>query len=285
MSKRTRRKYGHLPPKKAETSPWDRVNVDLIGPYTVKTPSKKYELRAMTMIDPATGWFEMAPIVSPTSDEAQRIFDSYWLARYPRPRQCGFDNGSEFKWLFKELCENYGLEQKSTTSYNPQGNSIIERVHQVLGDSLRTFQLQEQELAVVNPWEPFMTSVAYAVRSTYHTTLEATPGQLVFGRDMILPIRFKADWARIASRKQTIIDQSNKRENARRLLHDYNVGDKVLLTKPGIIPKMELPRTGPHIIEKVSTNGTVVIRDGAVSQRVNIRRLTPYHERRTSGSA
>ena len=130
-----------------------------------------------------------------------------------------------------------------------------------------------------------MTSVAYAVRSTYHTTLKATPGQLVFGRDMILPIRFKADWARIASRKQTIIDQSNKRENARRLLHDYNVGDKVLLTKPGIIPKMELPRTGPHIIEKVSTNGTVVIRDGAVSQRVNIRRLTPYHERHTSGSA
>ena len=285
LFKKQRKKYGHLPAKTAEVKPWQRVNVDLIGPYTVKTPKKKHQLRAMTMIDPATGWFEIAPIIDPTSDECQRAFDSCWLARYPRPAECGFDNGKEFKWLFAELCDNMGLKKKPTTDYNPQGNAIIERVHQVLGNSLRTFELEERELDAHNPFEPFLTATAYAIRSTFHTTLKATPGQLVFGRDMLLPIQFKADWAQIALRKQSRINESNKRENSKRIDHQYKPGDKVLLEKPGITPKMVAPRTGPYEVTTVSTNGTVRIRKGAVTHRVNIRRLTPYHERQPSGSA
>ena len=53
---------------------------------------------------------------------------------------------SEFKALFKEMCDNYGLTSKPTTTYNPQANGVIERVHLVLGDSLRTFELEKQEL-------------------------------------------------------------------------------------------------------------------------------------------
>jgi hypothetical protein len=100
--KKQRKKYGHLPAKKAETEPWSRVNVDFIGPYPIRTPKCTHELRAMTMIDPATGWFEIARIINPNTDEAQRALDSCWLARYPRPAEIGFDNGSEFKWLFRD---------------------------------------------------------------------------------------------------------------------------------------------------------------------------------------
>ena len=126
ISKRQRKKYGHLPAKKAEDIPWNRVNVDLIGPYTVRTPTKTHELRAMTMIDPATSWFEIAPIVHPNSNSTQRALDSCWLARYPRPQYVGYDNGNEFKWLFKELCENFGLTSKNAMDCDPQGNSVLE---------------------------------------------------------------------------------------------------------------------------------------------------------------
>jgi hypothetical protein len=40
----------------------------------------------------------------------------------------------------------------------------------------------------------FLQSTTWAVRSTYHTTLQATPCQLVFGRDMIHNIAFKVTW-------------------------------------------------------------------------------------------
>ena len=279
LTKKQRKKYGHLPPKKAEVTPWKRVNVDLIGPYTIQSKKKTYTLRAMTMIDPATSWFEVARIKTKTSKEAQRIFDSYWLARYPRPQEVGFDNGSEFKHLFQELCDNMGIKTKPTTDYNPQANAILERVHQVLGNQLRTFELEEREFTEEEEtFEPFLTACAYAIRCTQHTTLQATPGQLVFGRDMILPIKFHADWALITQRKQNLIDESNIRENKKRIDHTYKKGDQVLLTKPGLLRKLSTPRTGPYLVQQVFPNGTVTITKGVVTQRVNIRRITPYNQ-------
>jgi hypothetical protein len=280
LNKKQRKKYGHLPPKEAEDCiPWKRVNVDMIGPYTVKTPTKTYELRAMTMIDPATSWFEVAPLTEPTSYETQKAFDSYWLARYPRPQEVGLDNGTEFKRYFRDLIENYGLKKKPSTEYNPQSNGIIERVHQVLGNVIRTFELENRELDDSNPWDEFLSAAAFAIRSTHHTTLEASPAQLVFGRDMLLPVKFVADWARIRTSKQKRIDESNKQENSRRIAHEYRVGDRVLLTTPGLQSKVKAPRTGPYNVVNVHNNGTVTLRKGHVQQRVNIRRISPYWTR------
>ena len=66
-------------------------------------------------------------------------------------------------------------QAKPSTAFNPQSNGIVERVHQVLNDCLRTFNLDETELDPVKPWTEHLSAVAFAIRSTYHTTLEATP--------------------------------------------------------------------------------------------------------------
>jgi hypothetical protein len=58
---------------------------------------------------------------------------------------------------------------------------------------------------------------------------------------------------------------NNKRENASRINHDYKVGDKVLLKKPGKhLRKLEAPRTGPHTVTAIYTNGNLRI------QKVNV---------------
>jgi hypothetical protein len=47
-----------LPPKDAEAIPWDKMCIDLIGPYKIKMKGRKMLIcRCVTMIDPATGWF------------------------------------------------------------------------------------------------------------------------------------------------------------------------------------------------------------------------------------
>ena len=140
---------------------------------------------------------------------------------------------------------------------------------------LRTFELSKQTLDEHDPWRSFLSQVAWAIRSTYHATLEATPGQLVYGRDMILPIPFYPDWEQIRKRKQNMISKNMRKENDKRHPHKYRVGDKILLEKPGITKKMSAPRTGPHKVIKVYTNGTICIRRGAVMERVNIRRIPP----------
>ena len=72
------------------------------------------------------------------------------------------------------------------------GRRVNKQTNQVLGNMLRTYELEEKELNLKDPFSSFLSAAAYAIRSTYHTTLEATPAELVFGRNMFLPEQFKA---------------------------------------------------------------------------------------------
>jgi hypothetical protein len=66
VNKRWSQRYGRLPPKTVITNPWECLCVDLIGPYTLKSKDNlQIDFMALTMIDPASSWFEIAefPIV------------------------------------------------------------------------------------------------------------------------------------------------------------------------------------------------------------------------------
>ncbi len=81
------------------------------------------------------------------------------------------------------------------------------------------------------------------------------------------------------------MEKNNERENKSGINHEYKKGDKVLLSTPGIVPKLSAPRTGPHEVLGAYPNGTVLLRRGVVRERVNIRRLTPFFEDTSSGEA
>ena len=63
----------------------------------------------------------------------------------------------------------------------------------------------------------------------YHNNLQVTPGQLMFGRDMILNTPYIADWGALRRLKQQLIDKNNKTKYKNRKLHSYKVPEKVLV--------------------------------------------------------
>ena len=79
LFKKQRKKYGHLPAKEAEELPWSCVNVDLIGSYVVCTPTAAHTLRALTMINHVTSWFEVTAILDKSADTVMEVFNSTWL--------------------------------------------------------------------------------------------------------------------------------------------------------------------------------------------------------------
>ena len=80
-------KYGNLPPKQDETNPWYTLFVDVIGPYTITQKEKNpLKLWCLTIINPATGWFEMAQIPNKTAVEIADITGKTWFTRYPLPQ-------------------------------------------------------------------------------------------------------------------------------------------------------------------------------------------------------
>jgi hypothetical protein len=144
---------------------------------------------------------------------------------------------------------------------------------------LRTDEIDGREMDEKDSWGTFLASAEYAILSTFHTTLKATPWQLVFGRDMVLSIKFMVDWGAIEQQRQKEMGHNNRREIASRISHDYQVGDKILLKKPGKhLRKLEAPRTGAHTVTAIYTNGTVCIKKGKVNEIVNIRRLFPFFQ-------
>ena len=125
------------------------------------------------------------------------------------------------------MTEDYGVK-KTITARNPQANSIIERVHQTIGQMIRTMEVQNME-NIDDPFKGILSAICFAIRATVHTTLQASPSQLVFGRDHILNIKYVADWKQIRENKQRIIDKNNKLENDKRKEYQYVVGQKVLI--------------------------------------------------------
>ena len=68
------------------------------------------------------------------------------------------------------LIENeYGIKTKSASPGNPQVNAIVEIIHQVLGNLLHTYNLQETYVDDAYPCMGILAVAALAVRSTYHT--------------------------------------------------------------------------------------------------------------------
>ncbi len=114
---------------------------------------------------------------------------------------------------------------------NPQANAILEHLHQVLAQMLRTAELDMAKTVTSNYVDVYLNNMTWASFSTYHTVLKASPGAVIFGCYMLFDIPFIADWKKIGNLRQCQTNLKMARENSKRVDYDYKVGDKVLLTE------------------------------------------------------
>jgi len=291
VAKRKSKKCGKLPAKPSpEIIPWHMLCTDLMGPYSYgtqlinKKPNPNHcALHWLTMLDPATGFFEVVEINKKKADYLANILEIHWLCRYPWPTEIVMDQGTEFKAELRDSLKNdCGVNAKVITSGNPQPNSMVERHHQAFGKMLDATRVKDKRDLDPNfGWDGILSACQKAMNSTVHTTSRATPSQLVFGRDAMLNASFEADWQFIKQRKQKLIAQNNKRENCTHALHTYSVGDTVVI-KAGVQRKHgKNPCVGPMRVTHTYDNNTVRLikvadnNGGAVSQMWNIRNVEP----------
>jgi hypothetical protein len=142
-----------------------------------------------------------------------------------------YNNVSEFKLYFEYLCKSYGIKRKPTKVKNPRGNGILERVHQVLGHMLCTAEIDMADSVTPNEVNAFLDNVAWAICSTYHRVLKASPGEAIFGQDMLFDIPFVADWHKIGEHTQSLTNHGNQCKNAWCIDYDYKGRDRILVIK------------------------------------------------------
>jgi hypothetical protein len=62
---------------------------------------------------------------------------------------------------------------------------------------LHTAELDMANSVTLNDVDVFLDNAAWAICSTYHMVLKASPGAAIFGCDMLFDIPFLADWQKI----------------------------------------------------------------------------------------
>ena len=156
-----------------------------------------------------------------------------------------------------------GLIEKTSLPWNPQSNAILERIHQILADCLRTCELEDKEIDPTeeDPFEEELAAAAYAIRCGFHAAHGHSPGELAFGRNMFLPVEAPVDWEELKQRKQKAIAKSNQRENSKRTPHAYKAGGL-----PRALRKLAAPRAGLRKAAKRRSSGKEPLAPGELAQ-------------------
>ena len=68
---------------------------------------------------------------------------------------------------------------------------------------LLTKNLKEQELDYIDPFGEILASIAWAVRASYNSATNATPAQLVFGRDMLFNLKTLINWKELTIKNKS----------------------------------------------------------------------------------
>eukprot|EP00957_Ditylum_brightwellii_P057099 4327130-Ditylum_brightwellii.AAC.1 len=101
------------------------------------------------------------------------------------------------------ILKDYGVRKRPITVRNHQANSIIERIHQTIGNMIRPFEVYSTDIDEKDPWTGILSTVRVATRATVLT-------QLVFGRDAISNVKQEADWNYIKQRQESLIRKNNE---------------------------------------------------------------------------
>jgi hypothetical protein len=142
---------------------------------------------------------------------------------------------------------------------------------------LCTAELDMADSVIPDVDDVFLDKAAWAIHSTYHTVLKASPGAAIFRRDMLFNIPFMTDWRKIGERRQSLTNCGNQGKNAKCISCDYKVGDKILLLNEGILRKAESAYgKEPWTITTVHTNGTIRIQGGTKTEWLSIQRVEPF---------
>ena len=256
--------YGDLPPVflRPNTAPFDVIHIDLLGPFD-------HRFYALICVESQFRWIEIAIQEGKNAALTANNFEKTWICRYPKPYVVVHDQGPEFMGVeFQEMLQSLGIKSKPITKKNPQANAIVERINLEIGNAIRT----RSDI----PLEDKLQYAAYALRSSWHSVLNATPGQLLFVEDMVTRQLHFSNWSHLSKRRLQSILQNNDQENLHRLKHFYQTGDQVMVRIPDRERKKEDPvAKGPFVIKEVNQDGTVILDKGISAERVHLRNIFP----------
>lgn len=155
------------------------VHIDIVGPlYPCR--GNQYLL---TCIDRFSRWPEVFPLSDIKSETVCEAFYNGWICRFGSPDQIVTDRGRQFlSHIFKDLANFIGAKHKTSTSYHPQTNGVIERFHRTLKAAVTCH--------FKNTWIESLPSVLLGLRIAVKSDSEHSPAEFLYGESLQIPGEF-----------------------------------------------------------------------------------------------
>jgi hypothetical protein len=119
------------------------------------------------------------------------------------------DQGTQFTSnLVKAVTEQYQIKHRKSTPYHPQANGQVESTNKVIESILtKTVQLHHKD------WANRLLEALWAYRITWRNTIGHTPYELVYGKQVLLPIEFQIKTFRIVVQVGMNLDEPNNKDS------------------------------------------------------------------------
>ena len=271
--------------------PWDRVNMDLIGPLTESNDGNKYIL---SVIDVLTRYAIAVAMPDKSAPTVARALVNHVFAVFGPPRSIYSDQGKEFTAaLTTEVIQTFNVKQRTITIYHPAASGLVERYNGHLISILRAL-VHEQE----NTWDMSLPLAMLAHNTSFHRVLRETPYFLMFLRDPNLPyenlLKSPSPWYNIDSMKHELLRRAQTTFNiARRFIEEgkntqekyanrgskmvnYEIGDRVYVLKKYNTSKLGSKYIGPmRIVKRLGVVAWVKDIYSCKVYRVHVDRLKP----------
>ena len=153
--------------------------IDLVGPFQRDRRGRRYLL---TAIDHLTGWAEAIPIPSKKALTVQEAFMDHIVARYGIPTTIITDNGGEFvNKPFRKWTQEFGIEHRRTSPYNPRSNGMAEKFNGNIQKILLKLTGGDEK-----KWSKYLSQALYGYRISQGPG-GLSPYQAVYGKKARLP--------------------------------------------------------------------------------------------------
>lgn len=162
-------------------APFERIAIDVAGPFPKSRSGNKYVLVAM---DYFSKWPEVYAIPNQEATTVAEALISNWISRFGVPLELHSDQGRNFESnVFQEMCQTLGIRKTRTTPLHPQSDGMVERFNRTLEGHLAKVVESDQE-----EWDRHIPIFLMAYRNAMHETTKRTPAEVMFGRNMRLPV-------------------------------------------------------------------------------------------------
>ncbi|XP_037813635.1 uncharacterized protein LOC119604837 [Lucilia sericata] len=161
-------------------APFERIAMDVAGPFPVSDAGNRYVLVVM---DYFSKWPEVYAIPNQEAKTVVGVFVNNWICRYGVPLELHSDQGRNFEYaVFKEMCDLYGIRKTRTTPLHPQSDGMVERFNRTLEEYLRKVVSAHQK-----DWDEHIPKFLLAYRTAVHDSTSRTPAKIIFGTELKLP--------------------------------------------------------------------------------------------------